>query len=298
MDALNISYLRDKAVEMMVEVKAILDRNGVNFWIEYGTFLGAVRNGQMVPWDNEIDIGVFDYSFTNKENFLNDLKRHGYEIKYRPGRIKIYKAGWWLGLFNFDLHLYQVDDNEVAYVSADMPDPSLINTIFSRLEWIISLYDRRKQTVYRFDTIMKLLATKFDIVDQNSIPKKISFKKGPYNSEFSFQLLGEDFCLERSPIDEKTSSLTRLAMLFLGNLPLSWLAILSAIVTKLRPLAKQTGEKQRIPLHFYTNLSEISLCGISFKGPKEREQYLELLYGTSWRIPNYKWRRKDIGIIK
>lgn len=298
LDAVDIQKLKGKATEMMVEVKNILERNNVNFWIEFGTFLGAVRNGQMIPWDSDIDIGVFDDSFVNRQEVLNDLAENGYQFKYRPDRIKIYKAGWWLGAFNFDLHLYHVD-KDIAYISADMTDPSLLNSMFNRLEWAISLFNRKEQTVYRFDDIMKLLAKRFDITDPNSLPEKIFFKKGPYNSELSMRLLGDNFCLEGSPIEpDNITFLTRTAVVFFGKLPSTAITALNTIISKLRPKEKQTQEQQWIPVHLFSNLSEITLCGIPFKGPRAREEYLELLYGPNWRIPNSQWKRKDQGIIK
>jgi len=45
-------------VENLGDVKQILDDAGVKYWLDYGTLLGAVRDGKFIPWDNDIDLGA------------------------------------------------------------------------------------------------------------------------------------------------------------------------------------------------------------------------------------------------
>ena len=37
----------------------ILQSQGVRFWLEGGSLLGAARNGDIIPWDYDIDIGIY-----------------------------------------------------------------------------------------------------------------------------------------------------------------------------------------------------------------------------------------------
>ena len=37
----------------------ILESHSVRYWLEGGSLLGAARNGQIIPWDYDIDIGIY-----------------------------------------------------------------------------------------------------------------------------------------------------------------------------------------------------------------------------------------------
>jgi phosphorylcholine metabolism protein LicD len=49
--------MKDKNFKLTIE---ILKKNRINYWICHGTLLGIIRDDQLLPWDNDIDIGILE----------------------------------------------------------------------------------------------------------------------------------------------------------------------------------------------------------------------------------------------
>ena len=53
-----------KGEKSILEIKELMDDLDVIFFLRHGTCLGAVRDGQLIPWDDDIDIGSKNTIFT------------------------------------------------------------------------------------------------------------------------------------------------------------------------------------------------------------------------------------------
>lgn len=53
----------------------ILNEAGVQYWLEGGSLLGAARYGDIIPWDYDVDIGIYQHEIT-KCSYLVEAEKH------------------------------------------------------------------------------------------------------------------------------------------------------------------------------------------------------------------------------
>jgi hypothetical protein len=48
----------DHLLELVDHVHAVLETHGIRHWLDFGTLLGAARDGGLIPWDDAADFGI------------------------------------------------------------------------------------------------------------------------------------------------------------------------------------------------------------------------------------------------
>lgn len=49
--------------ELLCATSELLERESIQYWIEAGALVGWKRNGALIPWDSDLDIGMLDIGF-------------------------------------------------------------------------------------------------------------------------------------------------------------------------------------------------------------------------------------------
>ena len=57
---------------ILKEIVTLLEEANIEYFAVYGTFLGIIRHGGLIPWDTDIDIAVF---YDDKEKIIQLLNR-------------------------------------------------------------------------------------------------------------------------------------------------------------------------------------------------------------------------------
>ena len=71
-------------LEMYKDIKKILDKHEITFYIQYGTAIGALRHNGLIPWDDDIDILVWEKDIEEINKVLSrelDSSKYYYHIQ-------------------------------------------------------------------------------------------------------------------------------------------------------------------------------------------------------------------------
>jgi lipopolysaccharide cholinephosphotransferase len=81
-----------KIYQMLKDVTDVFHIFGIEYWVDSGTMLGAVRSGGLIPWDDDLDLCMLDDQdeiFLKAVPFLHLL---GYSVIAMPFGYKIYSV--------------------------------------------------------------------------------------------------------------------------------------------------------------------------------------------------------------
>ncbi len=81
---------RNRALKMLKDVISVLDEYKIDYYLDFGTLLGAVREKGFIPWDDDIDISLLKQSDYKKiPAVLKEIKKR---FKYKTRLYKFEDA--------------------------------------------------------------------------------------------------------------------------------------------------------------------------------------------------------------
>ena len=96
---------KDTSTKNLLDFKEIMDEIVVPFWLAFGTFLGAYREGGFIPLDGDIDIAIREEDLFLISSNVKRFADKGFELRvnYMKGayRSGLYRGGERIGLAPF-----------------------------------------------------------------------------------------------------------------------------------------------------------------------------------------------------
>ncbi|MBR3145559.1 MAG: LicD family protein [Clostridia bacterium] len=145
MQEIDIKSLRQIQLGILDAVDTFCKENGIKYWLEKGTLLGAIRHKGYIPWDDDIDIGMLREDY---ELFRKSFKTDRYKL------ITVYNEPNIFCPFGkvVDTKTYLVEDNKyLLSVNIDVdiydnaPEKNIQN-VFDKRDKLRRLLSLSKQT--------------------------------------------------------------------------------------------------------------------------------------------------------
>ncbi len=70
-------------LELIKTVKSKLETENIQFWLDEGTLLGAIRDKKIIKGDGDVDFSITHNNLSKLLDICNSLKLDGYHIKYQ-----------------------------------------------------------------------------------------------------------------------------------------------------------------------------------------------------------------------
>ena len=102
-DKLDESCIKKDLILRLKKVVTLLEKHNIHFWMYGGALLGYVRNGELIPWDKDIDLFVWKDEYQKLLQLKNEFKKAGFKYFIREKHIKLAWEDKNISLMHYEL---------------------------------------------------------------------------------------------------------------------------------------------------------------------------------------------------
>lgn len=144
------------------QIVQILTENAIPFWADCGTCLGAYRYGGIIPWDNDLDLGILQPDFGNMKRALNVLDPKLYLVEDWSSRchpetyVRVYvrSTRQYIDIYTYAIH---PETRTIQYICSN------VDNMFMLEGWKIN--ERRYMVETPFEVVFPLRTALFDGIE-------------------------------------------------------------------------------------------------------------------------------------
>lgn len=106
--------LMKNGLKTITEMGKVLEEAGCNYFVDFGTLLGIVREGQLISHDLDMDIGVILDQEQKMENIRELLETNGFiRTEYFTYLDKIVEESYVKNKVKIDIFYYELEDEQM-----------------------------------------------------------------------------------------------------------------------------------------------------------------------------------------
>jgi len=186
--------MRELSYELMKFVDNVCVKYDIEFWMDYGTLLGAVRHNDFVPWDDDLDVGMMRKDYNKlvevlpveiKENNLtnliadfkidkhNNISKRWFQVLYKHPGIKTKFIG--VDFFPYDYIKKQDNDLSAEFNNA-LTEYYHNPTEFTLEEYLDKFYQDFNLSLEKQDNIISGVDNLRGNIRQFTLYRTIQFK--------------------------------------------------------------------------------------------------------------------------
>jgi len=98
-DSINVEICKKN----LLIIKRILDKEGLRYWLMFGTFLGAYRDHTLIPYDHDTDLAIYTEDISRLVCCGDEFAKEGFYLGISQGMATLYRDGEHTDFYRFHL---------------------------------------------------------------------------------------------------------------------------------------------------------------------------------------------------
>ena len=169
--------MRLKRDKNFIDTINILNNSLKNYWVCHGTLLGIIRDRKLIPWDTDIDIGVWKNDF-KKNLLIEKFKKKGFQTKikfYRDENIITFIR---YGGREIDINIYETTKNNKFAFQRHFA----LKNFFSRIIYVLSYEKKYRGKYNKIVNLLRILKPFFLKLKKSMIQNKVFYKEAGFKT--------------------------------------------------------------------------------------------------------------------